>query len=92
MPEIAECTVTECAYNGALTCSAPAITVGDSSAPTCDTYMRADKHRHDDSVIAGVGACKMASCGFNRELVCAADMVHMGFVSELPSCLTFDAH
>jgi hypothetical protein len=41
------------------------------------------------NVQAGVGACKMGSCGFNNDLECTAGSITVGLVDENVECLTY---
>jgi hypothetical protein len=91
MPEVAECSVTSCAYNSEQNCHAMAITVGDDTDdPTCDTFFEADMSGGVKDVIAGVGACKAADCQYNDSLECTAPNIHVGFKEDQVDCLTFD--
>lgn len=77
MPIVASCTVTDCFYNGAQRCHAPAINVG-SDHPKCDAY--APSSRHIGRTESGmVGACHIEDCRFNTDMMCsAAEIVVLG--------------
>jgi hypothetical protein len=91
MPEVSECTVTECAYNTDQNCHAMAITIGeDPDDPTCDTYFESDIHGGVQDVIAGVGACKASDCQHNDSFECTAPSIQVGFRQDQVDCLTFE--
>lgn len=92
MTLVQSCSVEHCAYNRGKRCHALAITVGDSIHPHCDTFCPSsgDLHGGDESAIAGVGACKMASCLHNRDLICGAPAItvrHRG--DDIVDCQTY---
>ena len=89
MPEVAECSANECAYNRDQMCRARAITIGDGTKPMCDTAFNAGMHTRAD-MIAGVGACKVASCRHNDDLECQADIIQVGMSGSDPLCMTFE--
>lgn len=88
MTRVAECSVTECAYNTGRACHAIAITVGSSDLPMCDTFFVAREHSGDQGH-AGVGACKMSGCLHNRELECSAGRVLIGKLEARVRCITY---
>jgi len=90
MPEVARCEVSECAYNLGKACHAKAITVGYGETPGCDTYMRSGQHvSNTTDLVAGVGACKVSGCRYNRDLECTADQITVGYVGSEIRCLTY---
>lgn len=89
MPVVSKCAASACAYNVNSNCHARAITVGDSVKPGCDTFMEGSRHIKDAERIAGIGACKTASCKFNDDLECMADSVQVGMVRNEANCVTF---
>ncbi|MEU6522761.1 DUF1540 domain-containing protein [Streptomyces sp. NPDC046924] len=89
LPVISECAAESCAYNHDHTCHAAAITVGDSAAPVCDTFMSADMEGGEPSVTGRVGACKMADCRHNTGLECHAPSITVGYEQEQVDCLTY---
>lgn len=89
MPYVAECSVTECAYNVGQNCHARAITVGDGVNPGCDTYFRNTVHSQEQDRIAGVGACKVHGCHYNRDLECFADHIQVKHVGPQVNCATY---
>jgi hypothetical protein len=91
MAEVRKCDVQNCGYNMNCNCHAKAITVGDSSNPSCDTFMKTEKHTKETARIAGVGACKVSECRFNEDFECSADYVSVGFKEGKVNCLTFEA-
>jgi hypothetical protein len=90
MTRIAECSVTECAYNTGRACRAIAITVGNSDLPMCDTFHVAREHSAEHGH-AGVGACKIAACLHNRQLECHAGNVLIGKLEARVRCITYVA-
>lgn len=89
MPMVTNCMASECAYNVNSSCHARAITIGDSAHPGCDTFLKGSRHIMQAQRIAGIGACKTASCKFNDDLECMADNVQVGMVSNEANCTTF---
>lgn len=89
MPEVSECTVSECAYNTENQCHARAITVGDGVHPGCDTFLQSPTHTTDRGNIAGVGACKVSACRYNQDLECQASNITVGHTEGTAECLTF---
>ncbi|MFW6146028.1 MAG: DUF1540 domain-containing protein [Planctomycetota bacterium] len=90
MPNVSSCDVTQCAYNANGRCHAMAITIGDGSHPTCDTFCEGGSSSGGDpEAIATVGACKVASCMYNQRLECQADQVRVGYEGDEIDCLTF---
>jgi hypothetical protein len=93
MPVVAECSVTECAYNLDNCCHARAITVGDGVHPGCDTYLSMSNspssHSKAKQRIAGVGACKVVSCQYNEDYECMAEDIKVGHASPDVNCLTY---
>lgn len=88
MPAVKSCSVEECVFNHKKICSTRAITVGDGETPQCDTYFV--DHRHaKQSHLAGVGACKVTSCRFNKDYGCLADNIIVGHVRSMANCQTF---
>jgi hypothetical protein len=91
MPLVKKCDVQNCGYNTIGNCHAKAITIGDHSNPGCDTFLNDPKHTAETKRIAGVGACKVGSCQFNKDFECMAEEIAVGFSSEQIKCLTFAA-
>lgn len=90
MPKVINCTVSICAYNDSQACKAMAITIGDvSNRPKCDTFLQTTIHGGIKDMTAGVGACKIAGCSYNKELECAAPNIKVGIQSGNAECLTF---
>lgn len=90
MPSVSGCLVEKCSYNVNKTCHARAITVGDSIIPHCDTYLDGDRHVMNTKLVAGVGACKVASCRFNNDFECIADHIRVGLATDRTArCLSF---
>ena len=91
MPKVTECTVSDCAYNNNQVCKTIAITVGDSSGKQkCDTFFQSAVHGGIQDITAGVGACKISDCSFNKELECSAEKIRVGFEDGEADCLTFE--
>ena len=91
MPTVVTCEVEECAYNIDKCCHTMAITVGDSSNPRCDTFCKSNMQGGDNNIIAGVGSCKVSCCSHNANLECGASEITVGYQSEQPDCMTFEA-
>lgn len=89
MPQVSECSVTECAYNVESGCRARAITVGDGVNPGCDTFFSASHHANDGRRTAGVGACKVSICQYNQDFECGADTIRVSIGSAEAKCMTF---
>jgi hypothetical protein len=90
MTKIKECNVSECAYNSEDLCHAMAVTIGhDSEHPMCDTFCQSGRKGGEKDIIAGVGACKVASCEYNQRLECHASSIKVGRQSDEVDCLTF---
>ncbi|NBY20367.1 DUF1540 domain-containing protein [bacterium] len=91
MPRVAKCNVSGCAYNSNELCHAKAITIGDVSSPSCDTYFSAESQAAMVKIVAGVGACKVSSCKFNKSYECTVDTVEIGRLGSSIRCLTYQA-
>jgi len=89
MPRINDCTARDCSYNRTLTCHTPAITVGKQEKQICVTYLKSELPGGDDSVIAGIVACKIYMCLHNRDLVCAAESLQVRLKEGHPVCQTY---
>lgn len=89
MPAVTKCMASECAYNVNSNCHARAITIGDSAHPGCDTFLKGTRHIKQVQQIAGIGACKTATCKFNDDLECMAENVQVGMVKNEANCTTF---
>lgn len=89
MPAVTKCMASECAYNVNSNCHARAITIGDSVHPGCDTFLKGTRHIKQVQQIAGIGACKTATCKFNDDLECMAESVQVGMVRNEANCTTF---
>lgn len=89
MPKVTKCDVNDCAYNMDSNCHAMAITIGDSMDPRCDTFCQSMAKGGDSGSIAGVGACKVASCMYNTGLECQATEICVGYKGQDVDCLTF---
>jgi len=88
MPRVAECNVTECAYNMNKTCHARAITIGGSDRPACDTFFESNRHTNYDG-IAGVGACRVDTCVYNESFECQAPNIQVSHGQDQADCMTF---
>jgi hypothetical protein len=89
MPMVSKCMVSECSYNSSSKCHARAITIGDSIHPGCDTFLAGASHTKQAKLVAGIGACKTASCKHNEDLECMAESVQVGMVRSEANCMTF---
>ena len=92
MPQVKKCDVAQCCYNTNQLCHALAVTIGDGSVAQCDTYMTGCQSKGGYiATTAGVGACKVSICRFNKNLECAAPSIVVGRGAQLADCLTFKA-
>ena len=92
MPKVLQCSVETCAYNTKKSCHAMAITVGEPAGdPSCDTFFPAERHGGVIDMTAGVGACKLADCKFNKDYECSASNITVGKKMGQPDCMTFEA-
>lgn len=89
MPLVRQCTATQCGYNVNEACHAKAITIGDTITPGCDTYFEATTHSKEKSRVAGVGACKVSKCKYNKDFECCAENIEVGINSHEINCLTY---
>lgn len=89
MPPVKKCSVQDCAYNTNMQCVTPAITVGDTAEPLCDTYFHSDRHGGMQGIQAGVGACKVSNCQYNMDFECSAGGIEVGYKNDNPDCLTY---
>lgn len=90
LPEVSACEATKCTYNASGRCHAPAITIGDTKHPTCDTFLPDSRHV-EPRAVAGVGACKVSSCLHNRDRTCHAASIDVALHGDEPDCATFAA-
>lgn len=91
MPLVAQCAVSDCAYNINSSCHARAITIGDGIHPGCDTFLGTSPHTRDAKLLAGVGACKVTGCMHNDDYECIAEQINVGYQNQEINCLTFSA-
>jgi len=89
MAKVKGCDAEECAYNIKNKCHAIAITVGGKSIPKCDTLVIAAKQGGLLNMTAGVGACKVENCQFNKSFMCIAKSIRVKVNTLLPECVTF---
>lgn len=89
LPLVHSCEASACAYNGAHTCRAAAITIGNSGTALCETFIGSDVHGGRDSRSAAVGACKEADCVHNTDLECTAAEIEVDMTAGHPVCLTY---
>ncbi len=90
MPKVTTCSVESCVYNTQKSCHAIAITVGDPGGdPACDTFFVADHPGGVKDLTAGVGACKLANCKFNKDYECSASSITVAMQKEQPDCMTY---
>lgn len=90
MPKVIDCDARECAFNKNDRCHALAINVG-GPLPDCDTFLSSGKKGGIFNATAGVGACKVESCGLNRSYACTAEGIHVRKQSDRPDCATYQA-
>lgn len=89
MSQISKCSMKDCGYNVNENCHAKAITVGDYSNPGCDTYFANQFHVKETQLSAGVGACKVETCQFNKDFECTSESISVGMKKGKVNCLTF---
>jgi hypothetical protein len=93
MPEVLRCEAKECAFNNGLYCSATAITIGgpEDICPRCDTFFQMLQKGGNKNVAAGVGACKVRLCAFNKAFGCTARGVRVKLHDGHAECATYQA-
>jgi hypothetical protein len=91
MPDVSGCDASGCAYNTANGCRARAITIGDGAFPGCDTFLGGADNRAAAPRTAGVGACKVAVCKYNKDFECEASAIVVAAAGAPPACQTFAA-
>ena len=93
MPRVLGCEVTECTFNNGHQCSANAITVGgpEDLCPKCDTFFQMQQKGGNKGVIAGVGACKVQLCGFNKASGCSARGIRVILHDKHADCATYQS-
>lgn len=91
MSKVMRCEVCDCAYNTDGFCHTAAITIGDGTRPTCDTFCSYTSKGCDVGCIAGVAACNAFSCIYNRRSNCTAIGIAVGYKDQKPYCLMFEA-
>jgi hypothetical protein len=89
MPEVRDCSAKSCAYNTSGACHAKAITVGNSATPGCATFFEVNAHVGNVQLQAGVGACKVVGCRFNKDFECTAESISVGVAGNGVRCMTF---
>jgi hypothetical protein len=88
MPVISRCEESDCFYNQGDACHAPAINVGGPH-PKCDTFAPSTTHIARQP-IGLVGACHVAECRYNTDLMCGARAIVVGRHDDHPDCITFE--
>ncbi len=89
MPLVKKCDAQNCGFNVIKNCHAKAITIGDNSNPGCDTFMDSTRHTHESKRLAGVGACKVIGCKFNRDYECTTENITVGLIDGEVKCRTY---
>jgi hypothetical protein len=87
-PEVVKCLAETCSFNNGKVCRAVAINVGGPHQE-CDTFYVASQKGGNDEMNAGVGACKVESCVFNKSLLCDAKGVVVAWHGSHADCITF---
>lgn len=93
MPQVRECTVSNCSYNDH-GCHAYAINVaGHDGSADCETFIPLSMKGGLDTVTSMVGACQRVDCTHNQNLECAASEIRVGPGEGEHSarCLTYSA-
>jgi len=88
LTEVKACSISECAYNHDKQCVARAITIGDHTEPSCETFFSAPRHAQAESE-AVVGACKMTDCVHNGDYECQAPDIVVDRILGRAHCVTF---
>ena len=91
MTTVRECEATGCSYHADNVCHAFAITIGDQAKPMCDTICQSSIKGGDSEIMAGVGACKVASCVHNSSLECGCSEITVGYQGTEVDCLCFES-
>ncbi len=89
MSAVRSCTVTGCAFNRALDCTANGVTIGEAAHPRCLSSVAGAQASRGECIKAGVGACKMNGCTHNRQLCCEARGVNVGIRDGRATCMTY---
>lgn len=89
LPIVSKCEETDCFYNRGDACHAAAINVG-SAHPRCDTFARAGDKHIGRQPVGLVGACHVAECRWNTDLMCGASAIAVGRHGDHPDCVTFE--
>ncbi|HEY8451208.1 MAG: DUF1540 domain-containing protein [Micromonosporaceae bacterium] len=88
MPQVVECTVTQCGYNHN-GCRAAAITIGGESAQ-CATFIDTPSKGGVTEALGRVGACQRADCRHNLDLECHAPAIRVASGQDVADCQTYD--
>ncbi len=88
MPQVAECTVTQCGYNDG-GCHAGAITIGGEGAH-CATFIATPAKGGIGEALGRVGACQRADCRHNHMLECRAPAIQVASGQAVADCQTYD--
>lgn len=88
MPQVVECTVTQCGYNQN-GCHAAAITIGRESAQ-CATFIETPTKGGVGEALGRVGACQRVDCRHNVALECHAPSIQVAAGEEIAGCQTYD--
>jgi hypothetical protein len=89
LPQVKECSVNTCSYNGDSACHAGAITIAGDHAH-CGTFVEISFRATSDRT-GMVGACHRSECRYNEKLECTAASVRVGAGSDVADCLTYEA-
>jgi hypothetical protein len=90
MATVIKCSVHDCVYNMDNQCHTMAITIGDGNSPRCDTFWHSTMKGGNASNMAGVGACKVSVCKYNKKFECAARGITVNYRDQEPDCTTFE--
>jgi len=93
MPDVLRCEAKGCTFNNGLNCTAHAINVGGPTdiCPRCDTFYLTKQKGGDLDAVAGVGACKVKMCAFNKAFTCTARGVRVKIHDGHADCATYQA-
>lgn len=88
MPQVSECTATQCGYNHQDECHAAAITIGRESAQ-CTTFIETTAKGGVEELLGQVGACQRSDCQHNQDLECHAPSIQVTAGQSMAGCRTY---
>ncbi|MEJ6019974.1 DUF1540 domain-containing protein [Corynebacterium sp. H113] len=73
---VSACTASDCSFNNG-GCTALAITIIDTKAPTCGTFVNLDARGKAGDADSKVAVCHRLDCVHNSELTCSNETVEI---------------